>query len=426
MSEFNLLKFCKDLYEVPRSLTGSGVRDTLNYISEIIPIKTKKIKSGTKVFDWIIPPEWNVKSAYIIELETGKKVVDFNNHRLHLVGYSEPIECKLDYNQLVPKLHYLKELPDAIPYITSYYKKNWGFCLSYNQFKKLNKSSNYKIFIDSSFNPDGYMNYGELYIPGKVKSEIFFSSYICHPQMVNNELSGPSVLTGIAKSILETENYYSYRFVLIPETIGSIAYLSKNLKNLKKNVVGGFVITCVGDERDWGLIPSRYGDNLSDKIAEHVLKYNVGKFTKHTWLDRGSDERQYCAPGIDLPISSITRSLYRKYPEYHTSLDDFSVVTKKGLEQSFNIYKKCIQVFESGKDIRPKVNILGEPRLGPRGLYPQRKANLDVSEEVRNILNFISYSDGENTILEISELCNISFFKSINIWEKLRKHGLVS
>jgi Uncharacterized protein conserved in bacteria with an aminopeptidase-like domain len=283
---------------------------------------------------------------------------------------SEAVSREMSYEQLVPNLYYLKNQPDAIPYITSYYKRNWGFCLSYNDFKKMNRDTTYKVLIDSDFDSNGVLNYGELLIPGESKEEIFFSSYICHPQMVNNELSGPSVLAGIADYLIDKNNYYSYRFVLIPETIGSIIYLSKNLKHLKKYVKGGFNITCVGDERDWGLIPSRYGNNISDKIAEHVLKHNVDKFTKYSWLDRGSDERQYCAPGIDLPISSITRTKYGRYPEYHTSLDDFNVVTKKGLEQSLEVYLKCIKIFEMGKNIKPKMRVLGEPQLGKRGLYP--------------------------------------------------------
>jgi aminopeptidase-like protein len=424
MNEFNLLKFCQDLYTIPRSLTGSGVRETLRYIKKIIPIDIKKVKSGTKVFDWVVPEEWNIKSAYIIEKETGKKIIDFNNHRLHIMGYSKAINCEMTYEDLVPKLYFLKDQPDAIPYVTSYYKKDWGFCLSYNEFKKLKKLSNYIVHIDSSFNPDGFLNYGELLIPGEKKEEILFSSYICHPQMVNNELSGPSVLTGIANYLLNRNNYYSYRFVLIPETIGSITYISKNLKRLKELVKGGYNITCVGDERDWGLVPSRYGNNISDEIAEHILKHNVTKYTKYSWLDRGSDERQYCAPGVDLPISSITRTKYGMYPEYHTSLDDFNVVTAKGLAQSLEVYIKCVKVFELNKNIKPKIKVYGEPQLGKRGLYPNISTKTSANQ-VKNMMNFISYCDGNNTILEISNLCNISFFDSIDIYDKLKANQLI-
>jgi len=419
----NLIKICQDLYKIPRSLTGGGVRETLKYLQKIIPIKIKEVRSGTKVFDWVVPSEWNIKSAYIIEKETGKKIVDFENHRLHVMGYSEPINLELSYEDLVPNLYYLKNQPNAIPYITSYYEKKWGFCLSYNDFRKLNKNSTYKVLIDSEFDSNGVLNYGELLIPGKTKEEIFFSSYICHPQMVNNELSGPSVLVGIADYLKNKNNYYSYRFVLIPETIGSITYLSKNLDHLKKYVKGGYNITCVGDERDWGLVPSRHGENISDKVGEHILKHNIKKYTKYSWLDRGSDERQYCAPGIDLPISSITRTKYGNYPEYHTSLDNFDLVTKKGLEQSLEIYLQCVKVFELSKNIKPKINVFCEPQLGKRGLYPNTSTK-NSAVKIRNMMNFISYCDGNNTILEISEFCNISFFESIDIYQKIESANL--
>lgn len=299
----------------------------------------------------------------------------------------------------------------------------WGFCISYKEFKKLNKKSNYKIFIDSNFNYNGKLTYADFYIKGKVKQEIFFSSYICHPQMVNDQLSGPAVLTGIAEKLMNKKNYYSYRFVLAPETIGSIAYLSKNLDILKKNVIGGYNIACVGDEKNWGLINSRYGNNISEKIAEHVLKYNTSNFIKYSWLDRGSDERQYCAPGVELPISSITRSKYDEYPEYHTSLDNFNLVTKKGLTESLNIYLKCIKIFELN-NIAPKINVLCEPQLSKRNLYPTISGT--HSKKTENLMNFISYCDGKNSLLEISNLCKIEFFECLGYYKKIKIENLFS
>ena len=329
---------------------------------------------------------------------------------------------ELNYEELVNKIYYKESQPDAIPYVTSYYSRSWGFCMSYNQFKRLDRSANYRVFINSDFNDEGVLTYGELFIKGQVKEEIFFSSYICHPQMVNNELSGPAVLTSIAEILIKKSNYYSYRFILVPETIGSIVYLSKNLDHLKSHVIGGFNITCVGDERGWGLIPSRYGNNISDKIAEHVLNFNCLSFIKYSWLDRGSDERQYCAPGIDLPISSITRSKFGTYPEYHTSLDNFDLVTKKGLNDSLEIYLKCIDIFE--KNIfYPQINVLCEPQLGKRNLYHSIKK--DSKNSYKRIMNFISYCDGTNSILEISNLCDMSFFESYTYFEKLKQLDLI-
>jgi len=419
----NLIKFCRELYKIPRSLTGKGVVDSLKYIQNYIPIEIKKVKSGSKAFDWTVPPEWNIREGYILNMSTGEKVIDFENHNLHVLGYSEPIDLILDYEELIKKIYYLEDQPEAIPYVTSYYSKRWGFCMSFDQFKKLDKSSTYKVFIDSDFNDNGNLTYGELLIKGEVEEEIFFSSYICHPQMVNNELSGPAVLTGIAEFLKNKSNYYSYRFVLIPETIGSIVYLSKNLDFLKKNVIGGFNITCVGDERSWGLVPSRYGNNISDKIGEYILKKYHPNFIKYSWLDRGSDERQYCSPGVDLPISSITRSKYGKYPEYHTSLDNFDVVTQNGLNESLDIYLKCINIFEKNRFF-PKIKIYCEPQLGKRGLYP----NLSIKKStlnVRNMANFISYCDGKNSILEISNLCEIDFEEAYGYYNKMKENGLV-
>jgi aminopeptidase-like protein len=419
----DLIKFCKDLYKIPRSLTGKGVDDTLKYVQKYIPLEIKKVKSGTKVFDWTVPPEWNIKDGYVIEISTGKKVIDFKSHNLHVVGYSEPINIELTFEELEKNLYYIEEQPNAIPYITSYYSKRWGFCLSFNNFQKLDRNSLYKVFIDSEFKEDGNLTYGELLIKGEVEDEIFFSSYICHPQMANNELSGPSVLTGIAEFLLHNPNYYSYRFVLIPETIGSIVYLSENLDTLKKNVKGGFNISCVGDERGWGLVPSRYGNNISDKIGEYILKRYHPNFIKYSWLDRGSDERQYCSPGVDLPISSITRTKFGEYPEYHTSLDNFDVVTEKGLNDSLSIYLKCVDIFEKNR-FNPKVEVYCEPQLGKRGLYP----NISTKKSgkiIKNMMNFISYSDGSNSILEISNICGIDFNETYKYYIQMKEKGLM-
>ena len=419
----NLIKFCKDLYTIPRSLTGRGVVKTLEYIKEIIPIEIKHVQSGSKAFDWTVPPEWNIKDGYIIDLETGKKIIEFSNHNLHVIAYSDSVDKIIDYNELFEHLYYLENQPKAIPYITSYYSKEWGFCMTYEQFKSLNKKSKYRVFIDSEFKDDGFLSYGELYLKGKSDQEIFFSSYICHPQMVNNELSGPAILTGLAEYLIKQDNYYSYRFVLVPETIGSIVYLSQHLKLLKKKVIGGYNLTCLGDERSWGLVPSRYGNNISDEIAEYVLNTKGIDYIKYSWLDRGSDERQYCSPGVDLPISSVTRSKYREYPEYHTSLDNFKLVTNKGLKESLEFYLECINLFEQNR-FKPRMNVYCEPQLGKRGLYPNISTE-ESSEIIRNMLNFISYCDGTNSILEISKLCKISFKESYNYFTKIRDNGLI-
>jgi aminopeptidase-like protein len=419
----NLIKFCEDLYIIPRSLTGEGVVKTLEYIQNIIPIEILDVPSGTIAFDWTVPPEWNISDAYIIDLSTNEKIIDFKNHNLHVIGYSSSIDKEIDYSELISHLYFIEEQPDAIPYITSYYAERWGFCLTYNQFKNLKKDSKYKVYVDSRYNKNGKLTYGEYFIKGKSEEEILFSSYICHPQMVNNELSGPAVLTGIANHLKNRDNYYSYRFVLIPETIGSITYLSKNFIHLKEKVIGGFNLTCLGDERSWGYIPSRYGNNISDRIAKYLLKNKIGNFIEYSWLDRGSDERQYCAPGVDLPISSVTRSKYGEYPEYHTSKDNFELVTEKGLNESLDFYLECVEIFERNR-FYPKLNVLCEPQLGKRGLYPSISTK-ESGKIVRNMMNFISYCDGNNSILDISEICNIPFNESFSYYLNMKSNGLI-
>jgi aminopeptidase-like protein len=419
----NLIKFCEDLYIIPRSLTGEGVVKTLEYIQNIIPIEILDVPSGTIAFDWTVPPEWNISDAYVIDLSTNEKIIDFKNHNLHVIGYSSPIDKEIDYSELISHLYFIEDQPDAIPYITSYYAERWGFCLTYNQYKSLKKDSKYKVYVDSKYNKNGKLTYGEYFIKGKSEEEILFSSYICHPQMVNNELSGPAVLTGIANQLKNRDNYYSYRFVLIPETIGSITYLSKNFIHLKERVIGGFNLTCLGDERSWGYIPSRYGNNISDRIAKYLLKNKIGKFIEYSWLDRGSDERQYCAPGVDLPLSSVTRSKYGEYPEYHTSKDNFELVTEKGLNESLDFYLECVEIFERNR-FYPKLNVLCEPQLGKRGLYPSISTK-ESGKIVRNMMNFISYCDGNNSILDISEICNIPFNESFSYYLNMKSNGLI-
>ena len=287
-----------------------------------------------------------------------------------------------------------------------------GFCLTHEQRTSL-EDGQYEIVIDTSFK-DGNLDYGELLIEGKNREEIFLSTYICHPSMANNELSGPTVLTFIAKWIQELpERRYSYRIIFIPETIGSISYLSKNYKHLQKHVVAGFNVTCIGDERSYSYLPSRNGKTLSDVVAKHVLKWTDKNYKTYTWSDRGSDERQYCAPGIDLPVASIMRSKYNEYPEYHTSLDDLqNVVTPNGLEGGYWALRRAIETIEKNETY--KVTTLCEPQLGKRGLYPTISTK-NSKNEVRLLMDIITYCDGEHSLLEIAEIINVP------IWELYEK-----
>ena len=401
---YPMLKWAKDLFPICRSLTGKGTLKTLNYLKKINPeFKLVKFKTGQKVFDWAIPQEWNIEDAYI-EHESGKKFASFKKNNLHIVGYSHPINKIISKRDLLKNIYTSKKNPNLIPYITSYYEKRWGFCMSEKQ-KKLLPKGKYRAFINSNLK-NGELNIGELFIKGKSKKEIFFSSYICHPSMANNEISGIVVLNAIIKFVKQIKNpKYSYRFVLVPETIGSIAYISKNLKNLKKNMYAGFNLSCVGDDRCYSIINSRYGKTISDIALESALIFKKNKKI-YSYLERGSDERQYCAPGIDLPLVGFCRSKYNEYPEYHTSGDNFKVVTKKGLEGSFNVMKNIINAFELG--IKPKYNLLCEPFMQNKKLYPffSKKEEHKLTKMRIDTMNILFYADGKNNIFEICKIVN--------------------
>ena len=396
-----LYDFATKIWSYNRSLTGSGVRETLEAIKLEVPtLKTRSFSSGLKVFDWEIPMEWNVNYAYIID-PNGNKICDFSTNNLHLIGYSESIEVDLQLSDLQDHLYSLPEQPDAIPYITSYYEQRWGFCISERQRQKLQEGI-YKIRISTS-KTMGTLDIGEIFIPGVDKKEIFLSTYICHPSMANNEISGITVSTFIAKYLAKSTNLrHSYRFVFLPETIGSITYIYHNLKKMKKNIIAGFNLTCIGDERSYSYLPSRAGDALSDKAALHVLENEYHGYKKYSWLDRGSDERQYCAPGIDLPIASLMRTKYGEYPEYHTSLDDLiNVVTANGLMGGFDLVRKVIEVLEMDITARPKM--LCEPMMSKRHLYPTLSTK-SLHSDIRLRMNIISYLDGKKSLLDIANL----------------------
>jgi aminopeptidase-like protein len=416
-------KFANSLWKIYRSITGNGVRETLSVIKSIIPdIEINEVPSGTKVFDWIVPREWKINDAFIIS-PSGKKICSFKENNLHLVGYSIPIHTKLSLDELQANLYSLPAQQAAIPYITSYYKEHWGFCLTQQQRDSL-EDGEYEVFIDSElFN--GSLTYGELLIKGKTDKEIFISTCLCHPSMANNEISGPAVTTFIANWLANRpNNRYSYRIIFIPETIGSIVYLSKNIDHLKANVFAGFNVTCIGDNRDYSYLPSRNGKTISDNIAKHVLKHISPKYKSYKWADRGGDERQYCAPGIDLPIASIMRTKYGKYDEYHTSLDDLvNVVTPEGLDGGYNALKTAIEALEENKF--PKVTVLCEPQLSKRGLYPSLSTK-SSGNEVRLMMDLITWADGSKSMLEIAEISDVPIWELYPIVKELSDHHLLT
>jgi len=416
-----MIDLAKELYPINRSLSGEGVRETLKILKRENPeLNIYSIESGSEVFDWVVPKEWNCFEAYIITPD-GEKICDYNENNLHLVQYSIPFEGEIELEKLEKHLYSYPKLPDAIPYVTSYYNEKWGFCISENDRKELKKGK-YKVVIKSELK-NGVLNYADIIIKGKTDKEIMFSTYICHPSMVNNELSGPVLATFLAKYIKNMDNYYTYRFVFAPETIGSLIYMSDKLDILKSNVQAGFILTCVGDERDYSYLSSRYGDTLADKVALNLLENEIKEFKKYSFLERGSDERQYCAPGVDLPICSVMRTKYGKYPEYHTSLDNFDVVTDKGLKGSYDLYTKIIEILEN--NFNYQVTVLGEPQLGKRGLYPT-SCTPDTDYNLAFLYrNFLAYADGKNDLIDIANIIGVSAYKLVEVAKLFKEHKLV-
>lgn len=420
MKEISMLNWAKDLYPVNRSITGAGVRETLRYIKKIIPdLKIQSVPSGYKAFDWIVPKEWSVKAAYI-EDDKGKKIVDFKNNNLHLVGYSVRYNGFVSHSELMEHLYFLDDQPEAIPYVTSYYKERWGFCIAKNQLN-LFQSQKYKVVIDTD-HFEGVLNYGEIIIPGKSDKEVFISTYICHPSMANNELSGPVVVTELLRRLTARKNKYSYRVVFVPETIGSLVYLSLNLDIMKSNIIAGYNVSCVGDERQYSFLPSRNGNTLADRAAKLSLDSIDPTYKKYTWFDRGSDERQYCAPLIDLPVASVMRTKYGEYPEYHTSLDNFDVVTEKGLQGGFNALWTAIKIIE--KNTIPQTKIMGEPQLGKRGLYPDLSIKGQY-DDIRLMTNFISLCDGTKDLIELAEELSCNFQDLLKVVDILETEEII-
>lgn len=404
----------KDLYLVRRSLSGPGVRETLRYLKKLLPdLACHRISSGSKVFDWTVPDEWTLRDAYV-ENEAGERVIDIAEHGLHVLGYSEPVDSWMDLDELQAHLHSLPDQPDAIPHVTSYYQRRWGFCLSQKQRDSL-VPGRYRAVVDADLAP-GVIDYADLVLPGREDREVIFSTYVCHPQMANNELSGVVVTTALARWLAGRDRRFTYRFIFVPETIGAIIYLSRHLDHLKQKVHAGFVVTCAGDDRTYSFMPSRLGGTVADRVALRVLEGKVKKFDRYPFLERGSDERQYCSPMVDLPVVSIMRSKYGKYPQYHTSLDDLDFVTPNGLLGTYSVLQACIMALEG--NITYESVFPCEPQLGKRGLYPTLSTH-KTRQKVRSMMNFLAYCDGKTDLLGISEIIGEDIERCMELAEVL-------
>ena len=346
--------YLKKLYPICRSITGNGFRKSLKILGHKIDLKIFKFKSGSRVLDWIIPKEWNIDDGYIIT-PSGKKIANFKKHSLHVVNYSEPVSKKIKFNDLKKRLFFLKELPSAIPYIATYYKKFWGFCISYKEYSKL-KKGNYKVYIKSTLK-NGHLEYSDTLLKGKSKKQILLSTYLCHPQMANHELSGPLALMVIYDYLKKTgPHYYSYRFLICPENIGSAAFLHKNKRSIKKNIYAGYILNLLASGKKFTYKKSRLDNSISDKAAINVLKNTSQNSIIHKFTPEGADERQFCSPGFNLPIGVISRDDYNNFKEYHTSLDDLS---NFNYETFYNSIEKILDILETIElNIVPKSTVL--------------------------------------------------------------------
>jgi aminopeptidase-like protein len=416
-----MYQWASDLFPIARSLTGEGVRQTLAYLRKLmLGLQIHAVPSGTKAFDWTVPNEWTIRDAFIAD-QAGRRIVDFNKSNLHVVGYSTPVEGWYRREDLDGHLHSLPDMPDAVPYVTSYYSPAWGFCLSQRQREAL-RDDRYFVKIDSELKP-GVLNYGELVLEGREKSEILLSTYVCHPSLANNELSGPVVATALARWLARLpERKFTYRIIFVPETIGSIVYLSRHLARMKEHVMAGFVLTCVGDDRAYSFLPSRHGNSLADRAARLAFRDLSISYLPYSFLDRGSDERQYCSPGIDLPVCSIMRSKYGVYPEYHTSLDDLSLISQEGLAGAFRVYRRTLELLEANRTYQAVIPC--EPQLGKRGLYPTMSTK-ESGAHVRTMMNLLAYADGTADLLAIAEKIDADALECASIAETLAGHDLL-
>lgn len=392
------------LFPICRSITGNGVRQSLSILQKIIPLKLHEVPSGEKVFDWSIPKEWNIRDAYIIDPD-GNKIVDFSEQNLHVLNYSIPVDQKVSLEELKKHLYTLPDQPDVIPYRTSYYKEIWGFCIEYSKFQKL-KPGNYHVYIDSSLEK-GSLTYGEYYIPGKMKDEVLVSTHICHPSMCNDNLSGMGVVSFLARELSRLDTRYSYRFLFVPATIGSIAWLSLN-EDKTNNIKHGLVASLLGDSADFTYKKSRRANAEIDRIAAYAMQQLPGSNKIIDFFPYGYDERQYCSPGFNLPVGALSRSEYGSFPEYHTSADNKDLIKAEKLTDALLAFVKIFQILEAN-NLYMNTNPKCEPQLGKRGLYDKIGGSNESKTLQMASLWVLNQSDGKHDLLDIAEKSGISF-----------------
>jgi aminopeptidase-like protein len=420
MTGQEMFQLMTKLYPICRSITGNGVRQTLAEIKNHIDLKVSEIPTNKKVFDWTIPKEWNISDAYVLDPK-GNKVVDFKKSNLHVVSYSVPISKKMPLEELKQHIHTLPDQPNTIPYLTSYYKDDWGICMTHNEFLKL-QDGEYEVVIDSSLK-DGSLTYGEFLIKGKTSEEILISCYICHPSMCNDNLSGVVLATALAKQLSKIQMNYSVRFLFIPETIGAITWLTLNEKNLSK-LKHGLVATCLGDPGVSTYKKTKHGKAEIDRTVEFVLKNSGKQYQILDFFPTGSDERQFCSPGFNLPVGSLMRTPYGRFPQYHTSDDNLEFVKAEFLADTYRKYLNTIFVLENNKkylNLNPKC----EPQLGKRGLYRQTGGQKTSKDSEAAMFWLLSFSDGSHDLIDISGKSGIQFEVLHDVALKLQESKLL-
>jgi len=414
-------EFAGDLYPICRSITGDGIRRTLAMIGERIPLQTFEVPSGTPVFDWIVPKEWNVRDGYISDLR-GKRLIDFRDCNLHVLNYSIPVHAKMSFSELGPHLFTIPEHPDWIPYRTSYYKEEWGFCLSHNEMQALDSGAEYEVCIDSSLEA-GALSYGECYLPGRSADEILISCHACHPSLANDNLSGVSVATFLADLLRGEELRYSYRFLFIPGTIGAITWLARNRHNVGR-IRHGLVLTCLGDAGSFHYKKSRRGNAGIDRAAALVLNHECESAGLMEFSPYGYDERQFCSPGFNLPAGCLMRSVWGTFPEYHTSADNLDFIHPEHLGQSLRVCLSILDVLESNRRYLNR-NPYCEPQLGRRNLYSSTGGQ-SITEEVNARLWVLNLSDGQHSLVDIAERSGMAFPLIRDAADLLSENGLLS
>lgn len=406
------------LYPICRSITGDGVRETLRQLQAELPLVIHEVPSGTPVFDWAVPREWNIRDAYIRH-SSGERVVDFQRHNLHVVSYSMPLRRRMSLAELRPHLHTLPAQPDLIPYRTSYYKESWGFCLSQNALDAM-PDGEYEVVIDSTL-ADGHLSYGELLLPGSSEQEVLISCHVCHPSLANDNLSGISVAAELAQILAGVQTVYSYRFVFIPGTIGAITWLARNQDTIHR-IAAGLVLTCVGDAGGLTYKRSRRGDAAIDRAFTHLLRHtDSGRVID--FFPYGYDERQYCSPGFNLPVGCLMRSQHGQFPEYHTSADNLDFVRPVALADTLATVLAALRVLEQNHAY-VNTNPFCEPQLGKRGLYGS-VGGLDIQRSQLAILWALNLSDGAHSLLEIAERAQMPFDQIAAAADRLQEAGLL-